>query len=319
MSTLRQFLSADDVKDIDALVRDARAVKRNPLAWSDLGRNKAIGLIFMNPSLRTRLSTHKAAANLGMNVMVMNVAQDGWTLEMNDGVVMDGGAQEHVKEAARVVSQYCDVIGIRTFASLQDRDRDYSEEFLMKFVTEASVPVVNMESATVHPLQSLADVITIEEHKLRTRPKVVLTWAPHPRALPQAVANSFAQWMNRIDVDLVIAHPEGYELDDLFAGHAHVTHDQDAALKGADFVYAKNWSATEPYGAILSNDPSWMITGEKMKLTDGGKFMHCLPVRRNVVVADEVLDGPDSIVIEQAANREYATQIVLKRVLEWTG
>jgi len=234
-------------------------------------------------------------------------------------VVMDGEAQEHVKEAARVVSQYCDVIAIRTFASLQDRERDYGEEFLMKFVTEASVPVVNMESATVHPLQSLADVMTIREHRRSDKPKVVLTWAPHPRALPQAVANSFAQWVNRIDAELVITHPEGYELDDSFVGSARVEHDQDRALEGAEFVYAKNWSATEPYGAILTDDRSWMITEEKMGLTDNGKFMHCLPVRRNVVVDDAVLDGPASVVVRQAANREYAAQIVLKRLLEWIG
>ena len=316
---MKQFLSIDDVPDLSTLLRDAMAVKRNPFAWSELGRNRTLGLIFMNPSLRTRLSTQKAAMSLGMNVMVMNVSQDGWNLEMNDGVVMNGSTQEHIKEAARVISGYCDLVGLRTFASLADRESDYREEFLMKFVAESSVPIVNMESATVHPLQSLADVMTIEEHRPASRPRVVLTWAPHPRALPQAVANSFAQWVRHTDAELVITHPEGYDLDARFAGDARVEHDQNAAFEGADFIYAKNWSATEQYGQILCTDESWMITEEKMALTNNGRFMHCLPIRRNVVATDGVLDGQSSIVAEQAKNREFAAQVVLKRLLEWIG
>lgn len=313
---MNRFLFIDDVDDIAKLVHEALIVKRDPLAWADLGLGKALGMIFLNPSLRTRLSTHKAAYNLGMHAMVMNMTQDGWNLEMQDGAIMDGDTQEHVKEAARVISQYCDVIAIRTFASLTDRERDYNEEVLLRFAENATVPVVNMESATVHPLQSFADVMTIEEYRRTKRPRVVLTWAPHPKALPQAVPNSFAQWVNRIDAELVIAHPQGYELDPLYVGNALVTHDQDVALAGADFVYAKNWSSTNPYGQILSTDRSWTVTEEKMKLTNGGLFMHCLPVRRNVIVTDEILDGPRSIVVQQAKNREYAAQTILKRLLE---
>lgn len=316
---MKQFLTINDVPDVPALVREGLEIKRTPYAWNELGRNRTLGLIFMNPSLRTRLSTQKAAMNLGMNVMVMNVMQDGWSLELQDGTVMDGDAQEHVKEAARVVSQYCDVIGLRSFASLVSRERDYAEPVLMRFAAEATVPMINMESATVHPLQSLADAMTIEECRRTERPRVVLTWAPHPRVLPQAVPNSFAQWMNRIDVDLVITHPEGYELDPEFAGNARIEYDQNRALEGADFVYAKNWSSTTPYGQILNTDPEWTVTAAKMARTNGGRFMHCLPVRRNVIVTDDVLDGPDSIVIREAKNREYAAQAVLKRILEWNG
>ncbi|MGE3801585.1 MAG: N-acetylornithine carbamoyltransferase, partial [Candidatus Kapaibacterium sp.] len=281
------------------------------------GLYKTLGMIFMNPSLRTRLSTQKAGDSLGMNVMVMNVAQDGWNLETGDGVVMDGDAQEHIKEAARVISQYCDIIALRSFARLKDQEEDRSEAFLTRFVQEATVPVVNMESATGHPLQALADLMTIEEHRSTTTPRVVLTWAPHPRALPQAVPNSFAQWVGRSDAELIITHPEGYSLDPEFTSGATFEPDQNRALEGADFVYAKNWSSTTPYGEVLTTDRDWMITEEKMSLTNQGKFMHCLPVRRNVIVTDEVLDSPTSIVIEQAANREFATQAVLKRVLEW--
>lgn len=316
---MKQFLTINDVPDVPALVREGLEIKRTPYAWNELGRNRTLGLIFMNPSLRTRLSTQKAAMNLGMNVMVMNVMQDGWSLELQDGTVMDGDAQEHVKEAARVVSQYCDVIGLRSFASLVSRERDYAEPVLMRFAAEAAVPMINMESATVHPLQSLADAMTIEECRRTERPRVVLTWAPHPRVLPQAVPNSFAQWMSRIDVDLVITHPEGYELDPEFAGNARIEYDQNRALEGADFVYAKNWSSTTPYGQILNTDPEWTLTAAKMARTNGGRFMHCLPVRRNVIVTDDVLDGPDSIVIREAKNREYAAQAVLKRILEWNG
>lgn len=316
---MNQFLTINDVPDVPALVREGLEIKRTPFAWNTLGQNRTLGLIFMNPSLRTRLSTQKAAMNLGMNVMVMNMMQDGWNLELQDGTVMNGDAQEHVKEAARVVSQYCDIIGLRSFASLVSRDRDYNEEVLMKFAHEATVPLLNMESATVHPMQSLADAMTIEEHRRTERPRVVLTWAPHPRVLPQAVPNSFAQWMNRVDVELVITHPNGYELDPAFAGNARVEYDQNKALEGADFVYAKNWSSTSPYGQILNNDPEWTITPEKMESTNNGRFMHCLPVRRNVIVTDGVLDSPTSLVIEEAKNREYAAQAVLKRILEWNS
>lgn len=316
---MNQFLTINDVPDVPALVREGLEIKRTPFAWNTLGQNRTLGLIFMNPSLRTRLSTQKAAMNLGMNVMVMNMMQDGWNLELQDGTVMNGDAQEHVKEAARVVSQYCDIIGLRSFASLVSRDRDYNEEVLMKFAHEATVPLLNMESATVHPMQSLADAMTIEEHRRTERPRVVLTWAPHPRVLPQAVPNSFAQWMNRVDVELVITHPNGYELDPAFAGDARVEYDQNKALEGADFVYAKNWSSTSPYGQILNNDPEWTITPEKMESTNNGRFMHCLPVRRNVIVTDGVLDSPTSLVIEEAKNREYAAQAVLKRILEWNS
>ena len=314
---MKQFLSINDVQSIQELIQEAITLKRNPTAWSDLGKNRTLGMIFMNPSLRTRLSTQKAAMNLGMNVMAMNVSQDGWNLETGDGVIMDGDAQEHIREAARVISQYCEIIGLRSFARLKDKDEDQNEAFLNKFVEEATVPVVNMESATGHPLQALADLLTIREHHSGERPRVVLTWAPHPRPLPQAVANSFAEWVGRTDAELIITHPEGYELDPKFTVGAGFEPDQNRALEGADIVYAKNWAATTPYGQVLTTDQSWMITKEKMALTNNGHFMHCLPVRRNVVVSDDVLDSSSSIVIAQAANREYATQTVLKRLLEW--
>ena len=314
---MKQFLSINDVSNVSELVQEAITLKRNPNAWNDLGTNRTLGLIFMNPSLRTRLSTQKAAMSLGMNVMTMNVSQDGWNLETGDGIVMDGNAQEHVKEAARVISQYCDIIGLRSFAKLNQKDEDASEAFLTKFTSEATVPIVNMESATGHPLQALADLMTIQENHSGDCPKVVLTWTPHPRPLPQAVANSFAEWVGRTNADLIITHPEGYELDTQFAGAGRFEPAQDSALEEADIVYAKNWSSTTPYGQVLTTDQSWMITKEKMELTNRGKFMHCLPVRRNVVVSDDVLDSSDSIVIAQAANREYATQTVLKRLLEW--
>lgn len=313
---MHHFLSADDVADANALVAEGLEIAATPLAWRDLGRNRTLGLLFMNPSLRTRLSTEKAGVNLGMHVMTMNAGADGWTLETRRGAVMDGDAQEHLVEAARVVSAYCDIVGLRTFAGLKDREYDYDEVVLNMFAEESSAPLVNLESATVHPLQSLADMMTIRQKSRAARPRVVLTWAPHPRALPHAVPNSFAQWANACDLDLVITHPPGYELDPRFAGNAVIEYDQDRALDGAAFVYAKNWSSTEPYGSILSGDRSWTITSEKMARTDSGLFMHCLPVRRNVIVTDDVLDSPSSIVIAQAKNREYAAQAVLKRMLE---
>jgi N-succinyl-L-ornithine transcarbamylase len=312
---LRNFISVNDVPDLQALVQEALRQKQSPYAEKKLGENKTLGLLFFNASLRTRLSTQKAAQNLGMQVMVMNVAQDGWALEMEEGVVMDGDKAEHVKEAAAVIGQYCDIIGVRAFPSLTDKEKDYQEEAINQFVRYAGVPLISLESATRHPLQSLADLVTIEELKKKARPKVVLTWAPHPKALPQAVPNSFAEWMNKAEVDFVITHPEGYELDPLFSGDAYITHNQKEAFEGADFIYAKNWSSFKEYGKILSKDKGWTVTEEKMKLTNDAKFMHCLPVRRNMIVEDAVLDGPSSVVIQQAGNRVWAAQAVIKQIL----
>ncbi len=312
---MKHFLSIKDVTDLPQLINSGIAAKKDPFADQALGKNKTIGLLFFNSSLRTRISTQKAAQNLGLNVITMNVGQDGWGLEMEEGVIMNGDKAEHVKEAAAVIGSYCDIIGIRSFAGLQNRDKDYSEIVFQQFKKYAQVPIINLESATRHPLQSLADCITIEEFKLKQRPKVVLTWLPHFKALPQAVANSFCEWMNPMEVELVITHPEGYDLSPEFVGKGQVIYDQDKALEGADFVYGKNWSSYNQYGQVLNTDPSWMITEAKMALTDNGKFMHCLPVRRNMKVADEVLDGPRSLVIEQAANREWSAQAALKEVL----
>lgn len=312
---MKHFLSINDVTDLNQLITNGITAKRNPFAEIELGKNKTIGLLFFNSSLRTRISTQKAAQNLGLNVITMNVGQDGWGLEMEEGVVMNGDKAEHVKEAAAVIGSYCDIIGIRSFAGLQDREKDYAEIVFQQFKKYAEVPIINLESATRHPLQSLADCITIEEFKIKQRPKVVLTWLPHFKALPQAVANSFCEWMNPMDVELVITHPEGYDLAPEFVGKGQVIYDQDKALEGADFVYGKNWSSYQHYGQVLTSDPSWMITEAKMSLTDNGKFMHCLPLRRNMKVADEVLDGPRSLVIEQAANREWSAQAALREVL----
>ena len=314
---MKQFISIHDVTDPKALIEQAILLKADAFADQEIGRNKTIGLLFFNASLRTRLSTQKAAQNLGMNVMVLNVSEDSWQIEFEDGSVMNGGTAEHIKEAAGVISQYCDIIGVRTFAGLKNKEGDYSETVIKSFASYATSPIISLESATLHPLQSLADAITIEEQRTVKRPKVVLTWAPHPRALPQAVANSFAQWMNVLDVELVIANPEGYDLDPQFAGNAPIFHDQAEAFSGADFVYAKNWSALDPYGAILNTDNSWVVDEHKMALTNKAKFMHCLPVRRNVVVRDEVLDGPDSLVLEQANNRVFSAQAVIKNILQW--
>lgn len=313
---MRHFTSVRDVENLDEMVKLALELKKDPLKYKDLGRNKTLGLIFFNPSLRTRLSTQKAAHNLTLRVMDMNVGQDSWTLEFRDNIVMDANTTEHIKEAAAVMGQYCDIIGIRAFPSLNDKESDYKEEVISKFIKYSGVPLISLESATLHPLQSFADLITIEELKKKARPKVVLTWAGHPKALPQAVPNSFAEWMNRADVDFVITHPEGYELDEKFTKGATITHDQNEALKGADFVYAKNWSSYEYYGNILSKDKSWTVTKEKMDLTNNGKFMHCLPVRRNVEVTDEVLDSDTSVVIHEAGNRVWAAQAVLKKILD---
>jgi len=313
---MKQFLSASDTKDINGLIRKALHYKSSPLSDKSLGSGKTVGLIFLNPSMRTRISTQVAARNLGMEVIVFNLDKEGWQLEFEDGVIMNGSKAEHVKEAAAVMGQYFDILGIRTFPGLVDQQEDYSELYINQFVKHAGIPVVSLESATVHPLQSLADAITIQELKKTSRPKVVLTWAPHVKALPQAVPNSFAQWMNAWgDVDFIITHPKGYELDSRFSGKAEVEYDQNKALAGADFVYVKNWSSYTNYGKILSTDESWMITNKKLNVTQNAKVMHCLPVRRNVVIADEVLDGPNAVVIQQAGNRVWAAQAVLSELL----
>jgi N-succinyl-L-ornithine transcarbamylase len=316
---MTNFLSLADVTDLDALIQSGRAAKANPFADQQLGKNKTIGLIFFNSSLRTRLSTQKAAQNLGMNVMVMNVGQDSWGLEMEEGVLMNGDKAEHVREAAAVIGRYCDVIGIRAFAELQDRDKDYREQVMHQFAKYAKVPIVNLESATRHPLQSLADCITIDEAKTKPRPKVVLTWLPHFKPLPQAVANSFSEWMGARakagEVDFVMTHPKGYELAPEFVGNTPVIYDREEAFARADFIYGKNWSSYNQYGQVLTQDPSWAVNMEDLALTDSGKFMHCLPVRRNLKVSDAVLDSPQSLVVEQAANREWSAQAVLKEIL----
>ena len=312
---MKKFISVADAGDIKTLVKEAIEIKKNPFTSKSLGENKTIGIIFFNASLRTRLSTQKAAKNLGMEVLVMNFTE-GYNIETEDGVVMNADTQEHIKEAAAVIGQYCDIIALRSFPKFEDRELDYSEHIINNFIKYSKVPVINLESATRHPLQSLADLITIEELKTKLRPKVVLTWAPHPRKLPQAVANSFAEWMNKADVDFVVTHPKGYELCPDYVGDARVEYDQNEALKDADFVYAKNWSSYTNYGQILSEDDDWQITEAKMALTDNGKFMHCLPVRRNVIVSDGVLDSQASVVIQEAGNREFSAQVVIKKILE---
>jgi N-succinyl-L-ornithine transcarbamylase len=312
---MKNFISVHDVADVEALAQEAIAIKNNPNQYKHLGDGKTMVLLFLNPSLRTRLSTQKAAYNLGMHTIVMNVGMEGWKLEFEDGAIMSGDSAEHIKEAAAVVSQYADIIGIRSFAELKDKEYDYSEFIFSQFVKYVSVPMVNLESATLHPFQSLTDLITIREFKIQ-RPKVVLTWAPHPRALPQAVANSFSQWMVKADVDFVITNPPEYDLSKEFTGNATVLHDQEEAFEGADFIYAKNWSSYEYYGRIIWDNLDWTVNAEKMRLTINAKFMHCLPVRRNIIVTDEVLDSSNSIVIQQAGNRVWAAQVILKKILE---
>ena len=315
---MKYFQHVEDIGDLKAAVNEALEVKANRFAYKHLGENKTLMMIFFNSSLRTRLSTQKAAMNLGMNVIVLDVNQGAWKLETERGVIMDGDKPEHLLEAIPVMGCYCDVIGVRSFARFENKTDDYEEKILNQFIKYSGRPVFAMETATVHPLQSFADLITIEEHKRVERPKVVLTWAPHPKALPQAVPNSFAEWMNAADYDFVITHPPGSELDPRFVGNARVEYDQDKALAGADFVYAKNWSAyADPnYGKVLSTDRSWTITTEKMALTNNGFFMHCLPVRRNMIVSDDVIESANSLVIPEAANREISAQVVLKRILE---
>ncbi len=310
---MKHYTSIKDIDNINDWIEEAKALKAHPLEHLDLGKDKTLGLLFFNSSLRTRLSTQKAALNLGMNPIVMNVSGDAWGLEFEDGTVMNGNTAEHIKEAAAVVSQYCDIIAVRAFPTLTDKEKDESEQVLNAFMAHASVPIVNMESATGHPLQGLTDALTISEHKKVAKPKVVLSWAPHIKPLPHAVANSFTQAMQKMDVDFVIANPEGYDLSPEITGDTPIYHNQEEAFKDADFVYTKNWSSYEDYGKVVNTDPNWMITKDKI---GDAKFMHCLPVRRNVVVEDAVLDSDSSIVIEQANNRTYAAQLVLKKLLE---
>lgn len=313
---MKKFTSVDDILDLDELILSAKKTKSAPLENSELGKNKTLGLLFFNPSLRTRLSTQKASLNVGMHCIVMNLNTEGWSLEFEDGTLMDGNKAEHIKEAAQVISQYCDVIGIRSFPTLTDKEKDEEEQVINAFVKYSTIPVISLEGATEHPLQAVADALTIQEYKKKTKPKVVLTWAPHPKALPHAVPNSFVKIMKLSEYDLVIAHPEGYELNPEITKGATITNNQDEAFKNADFIYAKNWSSYNDYGKILSNDTNWTVTSEKMALTNNAKFMHCLPVRRNMIVTDEVLDSENSIVIPQANNRTFATQAILKKILE---
>lgn len=318
---MKSFLNVEDLGNLKQALAEALEIKQDRYKYSELGRNKTALLVFFNNSLRTRLSTQKAAQNLGMNVIVLDVNAGAWKLETERGVIMDGDKSEHLLEAIPVMGSYCDLIGIRSFAGLTDREYDYAETVYNQFVKYSGRPVFAMETATVHPLQAFADLITIEEHKEKARPKVVLTWAPHPKALPQAVPNSFAEWMNAADVDFVVTHPEGYELDPKFVGNARVEYDQKKAFEGADFIYAKNWSCpgvtnAENYGKILSKDMSWTVDEEHMSWTNDAHFMHCLPVRRGMIVTDDVIESPRSLVIPEAANREISATVVLKRMLE---
>lgn len=318
---MKTFFHVSDLGDLQQALQEAREVKTHRFDYQQLGKNKTLLMIFFNNSLRTRLSTQKAAMNLGMNVIVLDVNAGAWKLETERGVIMDGDKSEHLLEAIPVMGSFCDIIGVRSFAGLSDRDYDYAETIVGQFVKYSGRPVFAMETATVHPLQAFADLITIEEHKAARRPKVVLSWAPHCRALPQAVPNSFAEWMNAADVDFVVTHPEGYELDPKFVGNARVEYDQRKALEGADFVYAKNWSCpgttnVADYGKILSKDMAWTIDSEHMAWTNDAYFMHCLPVRRGLIVTDDVIESPRSLVIPEAANREISAEVVIKRMLE---
>ena len=315
---MQHFTSVHDVADPLGLVEKALAIKKDPFALKALGANKTLGLLFFNSSLRTRMSSQKAAANLGMDVIVMNVTQDSWQIEMEDGVVMDGGTAEHIREAAAVMGQYCDVLGVRSFPSLTDREADYNERIINAFKQYSGTPIVSLESATLHPLQSLADLITIAEYKKVEKPKVVLTWAPHIKALPQAVSNSFAQWIGKTDYDFTVAQPEGFELKEEFTKGATISHNQQEAFQGADFIYVKNWSSYNDYGKV-GTAKDWLINQEKLAVTNQAKVMHCLPVRRNVVIADDVLDSQSSIVIPQAGNRVYSAQVVFQTLLETHG
>jgi N-succinyl-L-ornithine transcarbamylase len=309
---MKNYTDIDDIDNLQLWIAEAKALKKNPLKNQELGKNKTIGLLFFNSSLRTRLSTQKAALNLGMNPIVMNISKDAWGIEFEDGTIMNGDTAEHIKEAAAVVSQYCDVIAVRAFPSLIDKEKDESEEVLTTFLKHASVPVLNMESATGHPLQGLTDAITISENTTKKKPKVVLSWAPHVKALPHAVGNSFVQAMQKMAVEFIIVNPKGYDLNPEITKDTPIYHNQEEAFKNADFVYAKNWSSYEDYGKITKTDTDWMITKEKI---GEAKFMHCLPVRRNVVIADNAMDSKHSIIQDQAYNRIFAAQLVLKKLL----
>jgi N-succinyl-L-ornithine transcarbamylase len=314
---LKQFISAHDVKDINALVEKALHYKADPFKDKTIGINKRIGCLFLNPSMRTRLSTQIAAQNLGMEAIVFNIGSEGWALEFEEGAIMNGTTVEHVKDAAPILGSYFDILAIRTFPTLKSREEDYSEQYIRQFIKYAGIPIVSLESATLHPLQSLTDVITIKEtFRERRKPKIVLSWAPHVKPLPQCVANSFAQWINAWEeAEFIITHPEGYELAEQFTEGANIVHDQDEALKNADYVYVKNWSSYQAYGQILTTDQSWMLTNNKLSVTNNAKVMHCLPVRRNVELSDEILDGPNSIITREASNRVWAAQAVLNEIL----
>ena len=315
---MRNFITVNDIGDLKGAVKEALEIKADRYKYCELGKNKTLMMVFFNSSLRTRLSTQKAALNLGMNVIVLDINQGAWKLETERGVIMDGDKPEHILEAIPVMGSYCDVIGVRSFARFENKADDYNEVILNQFIKYSGCPVFSMEAATRHPLQSFADLITIEEHKTKERPKVVLTWAPHPKALPQAVPNSFAEWMNATDYDFVITHPKGYELDPAFVGDARVEYDQMKAFEGADFIYAKNWAAYtgDNYGKVICTDRSWTVSERQMAVTNNAHFMHCLPVRRNMIVTDEVIESPRSLVIPEAANREISATVVLKRIVE---
>jgi len=314
---MKQFISVNDLPSVEKIIKEAITIKNDPYSYAHLGKNKTLGLIFMNPSLRTRMSTQKAAANLGMQVMVLNIDKEAWALEFNDGAIMNGTNVEHIKDAAAVMGMYCDIIGLRSFPGLINKDLDYSEYILNKFISYTKVPVISLESATLHPLQSLADLITIEEHKSTLiKPKVVLTWAPHIKALPQAVANSFSEWMLKANVEFIITHPEGMNLNPKYTEGAKIIYQQEEALQDADFIYIKNWSSFNNYGQVYDQGEQWLLNKDKLRQTRNAKIMHCLPVRRNVEVPDELLDGPNSLILEQANNRIYAAQVVLKNILE---
>lgn len=315
---MRNFISVNDIIDLKSAIEEAFEIKADRYKYCDLGKNRTLMMVFFNSSLRTRLSTQKAAMNLGMNVIVLDINQGAWKLETERGVIMDGDKPEHILEAIPVMGSYCDVIGVRSFARLENKEEDYNEVIINQFIKYSGRPVFSMEAATQHPLQSFADLITIEEYKKTSCPKVVLTWAPHPKALPQAVPNSFAEWMNTTDYEFVITHPKGYELDSSFVGKARVEYDQMKAFEGADFVYAKNWAAYtgDNYGKVLCDDRSWTISERQMAVTNDAYFMHCLPVRRNMIVTDDVIESPRSLVIPEAANREISATVVLKRILE---
>ena len=315
---MRNFTSVNDIGDLKKALDEAFEIKADRYRYCELGKNKTLMMVFFNSSLRTRLSTQKAALNLGMNVIVLDINQGAWKLETERGVIMDGDKPEHILEAIPVMGSYCDVIGVRSFARFENKEDDYNEVILNQFIKYSGRPVFSMEAATRHPLQSFADLITIEEYKTKERPKVVLTWAPHPKALPQAVPNSFAEWMNAADYDFVITHPKGYELDPAFVGNARVEYDQMKAFEGADFVYAKNWAAYtgENYGKVLSTDRDWTVSNRQMAVTNNAYFMHCLPVRRNMIVTDDVIESERSLVIPEAANREISATVVLKNILQ---